>query len=336
MVVARSAAPMWLAAVFFLLALTPARAEPCPAGEAALGVSRTVEIDTTGGPKFGAQYPGNDFLRPGEVVLTFDDGPSRAKTPAILKALAAHCTKATFLIVGRMALIEPDLLRETAAAGHTIGMHTWSHQKLSSLTPDKAKEEIELGHSIVEKSLGQPVAPFFRFPYLAAPHSTLAYLSERNIATLGIDIDSKDFTTRKPEEMINNVLTQLKAKGKGIILFHDIQASTAAGLMTLLDELKKRGYKVVHLTSAQAVPTVTAFDKRAEQIIAKRQVTNASKEIHTPPVFGPDSPAASEAIEPEVLPWLREQKPEVAGPLPPVAPEGIAPQVPKKKAWWQF
>ena len=56
----------------------------------------------------------------------------------------------------------------------------------------------------------------------------LAYLGERNIATLGIDIDSKDFTTRKPDVMMRNVLSQLQARGKGIILFHDIQASTAA------------------------------------------------------------------------------------------------------------
>ena len=119
MAVARVAAPMWLAAGIFLIGLAPARAEPCPGGDAALGVSRTVEIDTTGGPKFGAQYPGNDFLQPGEIVLTFDDGPSRAKTPAILSALAAHCTKGTFLIVGRMALVEPELLREVAHAGRT-------------------------------------------------------------------------------------------------------------------------------------------------------------------------------------------------------------------------
>lgn len=332
MAVARVAALMWLAAGYFLIGQAPAQANNCPAGDAALGVSRTVEIDTTGGPRFGAQYPGHDFLKPGEIVLTFDDGPSRAKSPAILKALADHCTKATFFIVGRMALVEPDLLRETAAAGHTIGLHTWSHKKLAGLPAAKATEEIELGHSMVEKSLGAPVAPFFRFPYLAAPHSMLTYLGERNIATLGIDIDSKDFTTRKPDEMMRNVLTQLKARGKGIILFHDIQASTAAGLKTLLDELKKRGFKVVHIVPAKPVPTVPAYDQRAEQIIAKRQVSSASvsKEVHTPPVFGPDSPSGSEAIEPEELPWLREQKPDVA------APGTEAPEAPRKKAWWEF
>lgn len=336
MAVVRPAALHVLAAASLMtVLLADAAASACPAGEAALGVARTVEIDTTGGPQFGAQYPGHDFLQPGEVVLTFDDGPSRAKTPTILKALSDHCTKGTFFIVGRMALVEPELLREVAQQGHTIGLHTWSHKKLTAISAAKAKEEIELGHSMVEKNLGAPVAPFFRFPYLAAPHSMLKYLKERNMATLGIDVDSKDFTTRKPEVMIKNVLTQLQAKGKGIILFHDIQASTAAGLQTLLNELKSRGFKVVHIVPKQHVPTVAAYDQRAEQLIAKRQVATAHKDVHPPPVFGPDSPAGSEAIEPEELPWLREQPPEVAGPSAP--PDAARPPPPQqKKPWWQF
>src|SRR5439155_1593175 len=63
----------------------------------ALGVSRVVEIDTTGGPGFGFEhFKSHDFLREGEVVLTFDDGPWPKNTPAVLAALAAHCTKAIF------------------------------------------------------------------------------------------------------------------------------------------------------------------------------------------------------------------------------------------------
>ncbi len=328
---ARVAAPWpWLTGVAVGLAsLAPAEARACPGGPQALGVARTVDIDTSGGPRFGAQYPGNDFLQPGEVVLTFDDGPSGAKSPVILEALAEHCTKATFFIVGRMALVEPELLRRMAHQGHTIGLHTWSHKKLTTTSAIKAKEEIELGHSMVEKSLGHPVAPLFRFPYLAAPPSMLTYLGERNIATLGIDVDSKDFTTHKPEVMMNNVLRQLQAKGKGIILFHDIQASTAAGLKPLLAELKQRGYKVVHLTASKAVPTLKEYDARAEKMIAKRDVAAAQGEKPKPPVFGPDSPAGHEAITPEELPWLRERKPETAGPP---APD----EAPRKKSWWQF
>ena len=94
----------------------------------ALGISRTVEIDTTGGPGFGAdQFKAHDFLEPGEVVLTFDDGPWPGNTPAVLAALAAQCLKATFFPVGQHVSWHPDILRQVVARDHTIGSHSWSH-----------------------------------------------------------------------------------------------------------------------------------------------------------------------------------------------------------------
>ena len=93
----------------------------------ALGVSRTVVIDTTGGPGFGfLQYKQFDFLTDKEVVLTFDDGPWPT-TPAVLKALADECTKAVFFPIGLHTTYHPEILKQVAAAGHTIGSHTWSH-----------------------------------------------------------------------------------------------------------------------------------------------------------------------------------------------------------------
>src|SRR5262245_26178335 len=90
----------------------------CPGNPNALGVSRTVEIDTTGGPGFGFEhFKTYDFLREGEVVLTFDDGPWPKNTPAVLAALAAHCTKAIFFPIGIHATWEPQILKQVAAAG---------------------------------------------------------------------------------------------------------------------------------------------------------------------------------------------------------------------------
>jgi peptidoglycan/xylan/chitin deacetylase (PgdA/CDA1 family) len=143
-----------------------------------LGVARTATIDSAGGPHFGSRYHDRKtkpLLADGEVVLTFDDGPSRAYTRSILETLAAHCTKATFFMVGRMALADPDTVKEVAAKGHTVATHTWSHVRLAGLADDKAETEIELGLSAVQQALGRPIAPFFRFPYLrhsASPCTT--------------------------------------------------------------------------------------------------------------------------------------------------------------------
>ena len=65
-------------------------------------------------------------------MLTFDDGPWPGNTPAVLKALADECTKAMFFPIGKHATYHPEILRQVAAAGHTIGAHTWSHANLNS------------------------------------------------------------------------------------------------------------------------------------------------------------------------------------------------------------
>src|SRR5690349_9884893 len=104
----------------------------CAGNPNALGISRVVEIDTTGGPGFGFEhFKSHDFLREGEVVLTFDDGPWPKNTQAVLAALAAHCTKAIFFPIGLHATYEPGILKQVAAAGHAVGSHTWCQQVLS-------------------------------------------------------------------------------------------------------------------------------------------------------------------------------------------------------------
>src|SRR4029078_11490890 len=110
----------------------PAPAKSTCANPDALGVSRTVVIDTTGGPGFGfLQYKQFDFLTDKGGVLTFDDGPWPT-TPAVLKALADECTKAVFFPIGLHTTYHPEILKQVAAAGHTIGAHTWSHAHLDS------------------------------------------------------------------------------------------------------------------------------------------------------------------------------------------------------------
>src|SRR5450759_769235 len=133
-------------AVWAQNAQTSAKA-PAPAAAAAkcdnpnaLGVARVVQIDTTGGPGFGFEhFKAYDFLRDHEVVLTCAAGPWPGHTPAVLKALADQCTKALFFPIGKHAGYRPDIMKQVAAAGHTIGSHTWSHKDLTRLTPDEAK-----------------------------------------------------------------------------------------------------------------------------------------------------------------------------------------------------
>jgi peptidoglycan/xylan/chitin deacetylase (PgdA/CDA1 family) len=261
---------------------TPAaQASPMPAAMPtscsnpdALGISRVVEIDTTGGPGFGFEhFKSHDFLREGEVVLTFDDGPWPKNTPAVLAALAAHCTKAIFFPIGLHATYEPGILKQVAAAGHAIGSHTWCHQDLSKTkgrcnvngkvqtVEYNPKDEIEMGISAVHWAVGGPTAPYFRFPALRQPQELIDYLGKRNIAIFSTDMDSFDFKMRKPEQVRQSVMEKLKKHGKGIVLVHDFQRATAEAAMDLFDDLKAGGYKIVFMQPKFAVTTIAAYDE---------------------------------------------------------------------------
>ena len=228
----------------------------------ALGVSRVVEIDTTGGPGFGFEhFKAYDFLREHEVVLTFDDGPWPGNTPAVLKALADQCTKALFFPIGKHAMWHPEILKQVSAAGHTIGSHTWSHADLSKLTVDQAKDEFEKGASAVRAALGEPGASFFRFPTLRDPPEMVAYLGSRNIGIFSTDVDSFDFKIRKPEQVVVSVMTKLNKRGKGIVLLHDFQHPTSLALSELLAQLKAGGYKIVQVKAKDPVRTLPQYDE---------------------------------------------------------------------------
>jgi peptidoglycan/xylan/chitin deacetylase (PgdA/CDA1 family) len=261
----------------------------------ALGIARTVEVDTTGGPGFGfEQYKAHDFLLLNEVVLTFDDGPWPNNTRAVLKALADHCTKAIFFPIGKHALWHPEILKEVAAAGHTVGGHTWSHANLGKMKGEKSVEEIEKGFSAVKLALGNNPSPFFRFPFLQASEEELAYLGTRNIAIFSHDLDSFDFKMRKPEDVIKSVMTKLGKKGKGIILMHDFQQATAAAIPTLLNDLKAKGYKVVYMRAKAPLNTIAQWDDAAKHEI--KGATVGSDRPTSSVVRTVDEPAPSQPI----------------------------------------
>jgi peptidoglycan/xylan/chitin deacetylase (PgdA/CDA1 family) len=252
-------------------ATQPAAAQPAQPARAActnpdaLGVGRTVEIDTTGGPGFGFEhFKDLDFLRDHEVVLTFDDGPWQENTPAVLKALAEQCTTGIFFSIGKHATYYPEILKQVYNAGHTVGGHTWSHAALTNkkLTDDQRKQEIEKGFSAVKWALGGvSPAPFFRFPALQHPPEMVTYLGTRNIAMFSCDLDSFDFKARNAQQVIDVTFKKLDKLGKGIILMHDFHKHTAEALPEMLRRLKAGGYKVVAMRAKAPVQTLPQYDE---------------------------------------------------------------------------
>ena len=320
--------------------LNPASATPVtPAActnPTALGVARTVEIDTTGGPGFGFEhYKAYDFLQPKEVVLTFDDGPQKFSTEGVLEALKAECTKATFFSIGKMALGYPEIIREVLHNGHTVGTHTWSHKAIAKLkTFEEGRDEIERGISAVRRAVGSPIAPFFRFPTLVDTKEAVEYLGKRNIAMFSTDIDSFDFKLQPPEKLVQGVMAKLEKQGKGIVLMHDIHKNTAKALPLLLTALKNGGYKIVHLTAKAPVETVAEFDaaidkdaKGLPQTGAERPTSSVVKTISgdAPPEETAPAPAPAAPAEAAPAGKQSEATPPAAPPAAPVAVQAPAP-----------
>jgi peptidoglycan/xylan/chitin deacetylase (PgdA/CDA1 family) len=258
----------------------PSAAKRACSNPNALGIGRVVEIDTSGGPGFGFEhFKQLDFLNDKEVVLTFDDGPWPVNTPAVLKALADECTTGIFFPIGKHATYHPDILRQVAAAGHTVGSHTWSHANLNrkSMTEQQARDEIEKGFSAVRWALGAAPAPFFRFPQLQHAPAMVTYLGTRDIAMFSCDLDSFDFKAAKPDQIVETVMTKVNKLGKGIILMHDFQKYTADALPTLLGRLKAGGYKVVQMKAKAPLQTLAQYD--AEVTKDARLPTTSSRPV---------------------------------------------------------
>jgi peptidoglycan/xylan/chitin deacetylase (PgdA/CDA1 family) len=295
-------------AAAFLLA-SPSLAEGCHAPqETALGVSRVINIDTSGGPIFGKikRYAGEPgFLGPREVVLTFDDGPAPSITRKILKTLRAYCAKATFFPVGRMAIAYPEVVREVARAGHTIGSHTWSHPlNLRRLRSDAATYQVEKGFAAVAMAAGAPIAPFFRFPGLNDDGSVLKRLQKRGIATFSVDVVTNDSFETDVDHLVEQTVRRVIHGNGGIVLFHDIKMTTAHALPRILAQLKKRGFRLVHLTSKNAFKPVGRYDAELRKKFAR---ATKGRPLPEAPLRAPLHPVGAFAI---VHPPVTELSPE--------------------------
>ncbi|EFL90953.1 polysaccharide deacetylase family protein [Ahrensia sp. R2A130] len=248
------------------------------AAHACMGVSRTITVNSFK-THMGTGASGGIGLRRGEVVLTFDDGPAGSRTDRILSTLKRECVKATFFPVGTMARANPRMLQKVARAGHTIAHHTHSHANLRRLSPQAAGRQIDNGIRAVNKALGSyrgRSTKLFRYPYLARSAALDRVLKNRGLIPFSAGIMSQDWKGGSATSWVNRVMTQLARKGSGVILMHDIQGRTAAGLPILLKRLKAGGYRVVHIRGRGSVKPPRSTPRNAEkpQLLAKASSRN--------------------------------------------------------------
>ena len=230
--------------LFISLAVTGGSAwastDACPGNPNALGTSRVLTVSPSelrgiGSMQYRQTLPLNDH----EVVITFDDGPLPPYSNIILDTLASQCVKA---------------IRRIYNAGHTIGTHTENHPlALPRLPLQRVGSEVEGGIASVDAALGDPKAlsPFFRIPGLARTNAIDNYLASKALVTWSADVVADDWFRRiTAKTIVQRAMQRLEAKGRGILLLHDIHPATALALPTLLQELKARGFHVVQVVTA--------------------------------------------------------------------------------------
>jgi peptidoglycan/xylan/chitin deacetylase (PgdA/CDA1 family) len=248
----------------------PALAADCPGHPDALGTSRTLVVDPREYPIIGTmQYAKTLPLRDHEVVLTFDDGPLPKNSNQILQILADQCAKATFFLVGQQARANPEGVRKVRDAGHTVATHTQSHPSNMQRMPiDRAQKEIEDGIASVTAALadGSAPAPFFRIPGLGRNDAIEAYAESKGIQVWSADFPADDWRRVSPQRVYDLAIQRLEAKGKGILLLHDIQARTVAALPKILQTLKARGYRIVHVVPATPERPATPTEPQQWQL----------------------------------------------------------------------
>jgi peptidoglycan/xylan/chitin deacetylase (PgdA/CDA1 family) len=184
------------------------------------------------------------------VALTVDDGPTREWTPQVLAILRRHGARATFFRVGERALAAPDLVVQTAEAGHEQGNHTWAHDDLTRHDEAFDRGTLERTHEFLANLTGRPPA-VCRPPYGRIDSVGLAVCAGLHY---GVTLWSHHVMGSNPRGGVNTIL-QRPSPGS-IVLAHDGGSEPNASLMEQLDRLvasmTDAGYRFVTVSELLA------------------------------------------------------------------------------------
>jgi peptidoglycan-N-acetylglucosamine deacetylase len=239
-------------------AATAARAQDCPGHPDAIGTSRAITIDPGDYQRLGTlNYQQTLPLHDHEVVLTFDDGPISPYSNQVLDILGSQCVKALYFLVGEMANAYPAVVRRIHDEGHTIGTHSQDHPlRFDRISDQKVRWEIDTGIDNVSAALGDGggLAPFFRIPGFGRTDVVESELAARSLVVFSTDAVADDWHRHiSASQIIARAMSRLEAKGKGMLLLHDIHPWTVAALPGLLKALKDKGFHIVQVVPSAIV-----------------------------------------------------------------------------------
>ncbi|EME3566355.1 polysaccharide deacetylase family protein [Enterococcus faecium] len=183
------------------------------------------------------------------VAISFDDGPGATTTPQLLRILKEKNVHVTFFVLGENTAQHPEIVKQTAEAGHEIGNHTYDHQNLATLSAQSMTEEVTKADTEIKKVTGKTPA-FVRPPY-GSVTNVGATIIQRPI--IEWSVDSEDWKTRNPDLILQKI--QATVYDGAIILFHDIYPETIRAVPQVIDYLKEQGYRITTVGDLLGHPT---------------------------------------------------------------------------------
>jgi peptidoglycan/xylan/chitin deacetylase (PgdA/CDA1 family) len=203
------------------------------ATEISVGVGAAAALGlAAGGYAYAALWPASKLFgstliappRPGEIALTFDDGPSSAWTPRLLDILASHDVRATFFLLGSRAQAEPALVRQIVAAGHLIGNHSWSHPNLAVASASRIEQELSRTSQMLEQISGSPIR-FFRPPFGARRPEVLRIARRLGMVPVLWNAMTSDWQNPSADDIVSRLtrtIDKLARQGRAAnIVLHD-------------------------------------------------------------------------------------------------------------------
>ena len=180
----------------------------------------------------GAEIPAEKY-----IAITFDDGPHRETTEPLLDGLLERDVRATFFLIGAQIAGNEDLVERMEEEGHQVGSHTWNHVRLTDLSQDTLRREVEQTEEALETLLGGESY------WLRPPYGTVDDADQEliDVPMIKWSIDPRDWESRNTAQIVAAVLEA--AKPNQIILLHDIYETSVQAALEIVDSLQEEGYR---------------------------------------------------------------------------------------------
>jgi len=170
------------------------------------------------------------------IAITFDDGPKRSTTSTLLDGLARRGVRATFFLIGEQVPGNEDLVQRMELDGHEIGIHSYTHGRLTALNDADFAAEVDRARVVLRNAVG-------REEYLLRPpygDTDPGVLRRANSPIILWSIDPRDWSDRNPQRQVQEILS--RAKDGDIVLLHDIYESSVETAFQVIDQLRQQGF----------------------------------------------------------------------------------------------